>query len=765
MRVLVNYGAEDKNALPGLAHILRKLGYSAVSSMRDMTIGELMHNAKLATCDAIICCNEQTMRYLVPGDKPTADKWRGSRLNFELPVIIVNKLMHLYTVPHGQWLLEQDLLKLKHAKKPAAKFTHKVMTSVSDFKEGFDMLSSSIAAAFDVETKTLDGPNELTGGPTLITCASWTGVMDNGTLETRVLPLIDYEGDHWRDDKEYALALMFMRSANQLPMPKSMHNGMYDCTHSIVYHAEPENYCFDTMAMAHAEFSELPKTLDFVASYLLYDYIFWKDDADSASKTKDQRKYWAYNGKDTWHTARIMIEQLRNSPAYAKKNFAESFPLTFPSLYCNFEGVRIDPEARLAARTKSEEQLEKARKRLHTIFADPGFNPGSWQQVEKYVYSVFGAKKPKIGKSKSCTDEKNLKAVGEQHPILTRITDEILDYREAQKAIGTYYDFKQLNGRLLYALNPFGTETGRMACSASSFWVGTQIQNIPGYAKLMLVADDGFELFEADNKQSEGRTTAYYAKDEKLIAALEDAEKDFYKTLGTMFFGMPYEEVTDFFRNKVLKRIVHGTNYVMGAGTFIENIGMKILYETAEKLNIRIVEIKRKGRDTEMTLREFAKSLLDVYHTTFPGVRRWYKDVYSEVQNTGYLTSVLGHKRRMFGDITKNHNMFRTAVAHKPQNLSVAILNMGMKRVYRDMVLPFGGDFRLKAQIHDSLFGQWRIGMAEKFAPMLLERMRNPVMVHGRELIIPVDVKTGHRWAEKEKGFPVDGTVKYKVKA
>jgi hypothetical protein len=56
-----------------------------------------------------------------------------------------------------------------------------------------------------------------------------------------------------------------------------------------------------------------------------------------------------------------------------------------------------------------------------------GFNPGSYRQVQTYVYDILGAKDPKIGFKKvdgkkqrivRGTDEKNLSAVGEQHPIL-----------------------------------------------------------------------------------------------------------------------------------------------------------------------------------------------------------------------------------------------------------------------------------------------------------------------------------------------------------
>ena len=798
MRVLVNYGKEDKPYLSALAHILRSMGITALSTVKDLTIGELLGQAKQHSCSAIILCNEQTLRYCVPGEKPTVDKWRGSRLNFSVPTIIVNKLEHIRTVPHGKWLLERDLNKLRTVFNKGASFGFSVLEDTRQFPIALGELSRAIAIAYDVETKTfypygrviegpakgeviyntvkgkerekelLDAGNIVEVGKTIISCASWTGIFDDGLLRTYVLPLVDFGIDHWVKDEDYCKAIKFMRVANGLPIPKIMHNGMYDCTHSIRYHAPPNNWCIDTMALAHAQYSELPKTLDFVASYELSDYIFWKDDSEEAATKKDLEKYWAYNAKDTWYTARIAISQLRNSPAYAKKNYAEKFKTVYPSLYCNFEGIKIDNNRRRTLREKSVEQLDAARAKLQTSFADPSFNPGSWQQVEKYVYKVIGAKKPNLGKSKSCTDEMNLKSVMTQHPLLARLCNSILKYREAQKAIGTYYDFLQYNTRLLYAINPFGTETERMACTSSSLWCGTQVQNIPAYAKEMLVADEGYEIFEADNKQSEGRTTAYCSQELNLIAALEDAERDFYKTLGELFFEIPYDKVTKEFRNKVIKRIVHGSNYMMGDGTFINNIikeveeGLEILYKAAAVLGITITPTPRKGKDKEMNLKNFAKLLLDSYHKPFKRIREWYKEIKNEVATTSKLVSPLGHVRHFFGDIDNNHNVLRSAVAHQPQNLSVAILNTGFLRVYHELVLPGNGNIRIKAQIHDSVFGQIRIGMRDYYAPRILACMDNPVTVHGRRLSIPVDIKFGLNWAEGSDKNP-NGTYEWKA--
>lgn len=762
MQILLNYDKNERDYLPPLAQILRTRGLNAMSTSANLTMQELVNKAKQAGCSAVAVCNDMTLRNLVPGDSPTLDQWRGSRLNFELPVIILNRLAHIHTVAHGRWLLEKDLDKFKFIRRKPTPFSYTKLETKERMDVALKILSQAIFIAYDVETKTPKIPEgQLEGERTVITCASWTGAFADGTLKTFVLPLIDYTGDHWKDDREYAQAIRFMQRANALRIPKVMHNGMYDCTHSIVYHAEPMDYILDTMALAHAEYSELPKDLGFVSSYLLFDYVHWKYDAEYAAKHKDQEKYWGYNAKDTWHTARNLIEQLRNASPYTFTNYKRTFPLTFPALYGNFEGLKIDQEKRLQLRETAEIKLKKARQRLQTMFADPNFNPGSWQQVEHYVYGIFGAIKPKVGKSKSGTDEKNLKVVGEQHPFLLRMTEEILEYRESQKAIGTYYDFLQLKGRLMWALDPFGTDTTRMACKASSFWVGTQVQNVPGYAKEMLIADEGFEIFEADNKQSEGRTTAYCSQEEALILALEDAHRDFYKTLGTLFFDIPYEEVTDFFRNKVLKRIVHGTNYMMGAKTFIENIGVRILLETAGKLGIVIVETPRANRPNHRTLHQFAKDLLDAYHKPFPRVREWYKEIEEEIRDTGFLVSPTGQVRRFFGDIRRQHTMLRSAVAHQPQQLSVEILNKGFLRAYHEICLPSNGDFRLKAQIHDSIFGQWRISRRDEFAQKLADCMYNPTVVHGRTLVIPIDIKYGQNWAEADESNP-NGTVKYK---
>lgn len=762
MRILVNYERSEQPYLPVLQFYLKKLGYEAIATNSTLSIGELISKAQGSKCQGIFLVNTSTLANCVPGSSPSLDDWRGSLLNFSVPTIVGNSLKHTHSIPYGAFLLEKDLRRFHRLEVENPEFSYTVLESVSQFPAAFKVLSSAEFLSYDIETKTInvtDTEESHIAGDTIITCCAWTAVLANRELRTFVLPLVSFLSIHWNTDGEYADAIRFLQQVNSLEIPKVMHNGMYDCTHSIIYRAFPNYWVLDTMAMAHSEFSELPKDLSFVASITLPDYCQWKAEAQEASKSGDIQRYWAYNAKDTFTTARICLHYLDKLPAYARKNYQSQFKLVYPSIYCNFEGFLINQETRLTLREKETIRVEGSLKSLQTMLADKNFNPSSPKQVASYIYDVLGAVDPGIGSKKNSegrkvkisrgTNEKNLSSVGNQHPILLKITASIITYREARKAISTYLDFLQKNSRLLYSLNPFGTDTGRMACQSSSLWCGTQIQNIPPYAKPMLVADEGFTLFEIDNSQSEARCTAYLAQDTKLIAALEDPTKDFYTSLGTLFFGIPYEKVTKELRNKILKKIVHGTNYMMGAGTFVENAGTQNLIDASPSLGVKISLLAIPPKDS-ISIKQFAQQLLDSYHIPFFRVKLWYQEVKHEIVTTKVLKSPLGHIRYFFGDVQKNHQVFNSAVAHAPQNLSVSILNIGLWKVWQ-LVKESEGKLRIKAQIHDSVLGQIRTDCLEEILPEVVERMKNPVKIHGRLLVIPVDCKIGTSWGEMEK--------------
>lgn len=740
MKLLVNYDEHLANHKHRLATILKHKGYIALSSAKTFEIGDLLQTAKHIGAEGIIIANEKTLGNLVSSSKKVSlDKYRGTRLNFSIPAIVTAPLDHIQKVRHGLWLYEKDIDKFKRIKEPVTQLRFMICDTEEKLNKAYETARNAFILSIDIET---DLQNR-------ITCVGFSCLMPNLATRTFLIPLIDFGTDHWPNDIAYRIAIRSIQLICALPVPKLFFNGIYDAIHLIRYNCEPVNFVLDAMALAHAEYAELPKDLAFVASIHLYDYYFWKDEADDSRKKGDIQAYWAYCARDAWNTLRCFISQLQEAKPYAFENYRMLFKMVYPYMYGAFEGCLLDKERLNENRRKAVAIANQARTDLQVMAASKEFNPASPKQVAELLFDIIGAQPIK---GKRTTAEGALQEISQQHPLLRVIIDTLLDFREKQKAISTYFDFIQWAGRLLYSINPFGTDTGRAASRASSFRYydlseeteakriknyGTQIQNVPEYAKNMLIADDGFELAEADNNKSEARCVAYLAACIGLMNALADKDKDFYKTLGTLFFGIPYEGVSKELRNKVLKRIVHGRNYLMGADTFIATATSKTLYEGAALLNY-----------TVKSLKEFANYLLNQYNKPFPEVSDWYNEIKLEVVRNHTLTSPIGYTRYFFGNIIKDHKVFRNAVAHAPQNLSVMIINKGVWRVYTELVLPGKGNIRFKAQIHDSIFVQWRCEMRDYYITQVLRCMDNPVVVKGRTLSIPVDIHTGHSWLD-----------------
>jgi len=723
VRVLVNYEAEEKGYLPMLAGILKNHGHTAAATTETLSVTTAQSLTKKAEASALILCNASTLANLVhiPTKKEASvSTFRGSRLNFDPPVIVINPLAHIRSVPYGKWLLEKDLSKLSTLNLPALQVGFRVCDTKDTCNEALQVLSNASILSIDIETDE----------HARITCVGITGLIGSKT-RSFIFSFYDFGLDHFGGDRtscEYVYDTL--RRICLSDIPKCMFNATYDAQYLVRYGAFPRNLVFDVMGMAHSQYSELPKTLDFVTSLYCHDYYYWKHESDLSKRNNDIRGYWHYCIKDSWYTLRCLLAMWKTYPQYAIQNYQRQFKLTYPSLYCSFEGFLIDEKARIEGRRKAEAACSAALANLRIMSRCSTFNPGSSKQVAGFIYDVLGAKKIKD----RSTDKKVMARVAEQHPLLARVIEDISEYRENAKAISTYFDFKQWLGRVMFSFSPFSTDTARFSCKASNFWCGTQLQNQPEYAKDYLIADEGFILMEKDNNKSEARCVAFCAPCPGLKAVLADKEKDFYKALGTLFFGIPYEQVTKELRNKVLKKIIHGTNYMMGEATFIMNVGAKQLYDGAGMLGMVVV-----------SLPSFVKFLLGTYHKAFPEVAVHYGEIKREILRTRMLVSPLGYTRYFFGDIIEDHKILRGAVAHEPQNLSVGILNRGFWKAWK-ICIESDGEFRLKGQIHDSILSQVLVGKKDHYSLLLDKAMDNPVTVKGDVLSIPVDTAFGHSW-------------------
>ena len=769
MRVLISYDASMKGYLKALEWMLGQRGLTGIGTTKVFEITELSSVAKKVGAEAIIILNLAQLKKLVGDPKPTLNAWAGSRINTEIPSFVLDHPSSIYGRNDGQFIMGKHMDKIAKARVPADKFDFHFAGTPDKLREFRAAAKTAYISGIDIETmqwskakKPLHDPDtkQIDGlGETWITIISFTFVDKDLKLSNWVVPFTNAYHDYWPKDKDYALALTVVKEACENDSIKLLHNGLYDLYHLTRYRMFVNNWQLDSMGFQHSMYSELAKDLSFVSSLWNHDHYHWKwlADAEHKAKNGDFMSYCEYGARDTWAMTKAMLVMIKEAKNYAFTNYSMAFPLVYPALFGAFEGLKINNKTRLRLLNEAQTRLANNKHKLTVMAADPEFNPSSPQQVSTFLYDVLGASKPPRAKSASASDATSRKIISLQHPLIAMFCDTINEYAKDAKAISTYFGFLQWSERMLWSLDPFGTDTGRFASRSSAAWIGTQIQNQPYYAKEMYEPDEGYLLFELDYSKAEAMCTAYLSQCLPLIKALTEPDldkegnpKDFYKVLGELFFSMQYEDVTTFFRNKVLKKIQHGTNYMMGAQTFIDNLdSITILYEAAESLGYVLVNNPTKPK--EKTPKQFATDLLESYHVPFPEVRRWWQGLKDEVASSGQIRSPDGHVRVFFGDANKNHSVWRSAVAHQPQHTSVSNLNGGFMRAYGLMTaLKDPSVLRIKTQIHDSILGQVKIEYAAELIPMLMDLVKATQVIHGRTMVINVDAEVSlTNWKEK----------------
>jgi hypothetical protein len=337
MKVFFNIHEDDKPYQGMLKAIIKQHDISGAASLKTYDLTALQKTAADNHCQAVFVTNPDTLKSILDRPKATLDAYRGSRLNFDIPVFIGNPMDHLTKVSHGRWLFDRDLEKVKQFNIPPNSFQWKRAENATDRAALLREMSEALLIAFDIETKP---------SIRLITCISFSGLMADGKIKTWVIPFVDFTEIHYHSDHDLGMAIQCMRDVLSLPIPKVAQNGIYDCTYCLAAQAPPINYLYDTMMMAWSRYSELPKSLDFLASIYLHDYVQWKQESEEASDRKDIMSYWAYCAKDSWSTLRIAIQQMMiSSPtSYWMHNYKRTFRLSYPAIYMAFEGCLLDLE-------------------------------------------------------------------------------------------------------------------------------------------------------------------------------------------------------------------------------------------------------------------------------------------------------------------------------------------------------------------------------------------------------------------------------------
>jgi hypothetical protein len=130
------------------------------------------------------------------------------------------------------------------------------------------------------------------------------------------------------------------------------------------------------------------------------------------------------------------------------------------------------------------------------------------------------------------------------------------------------------------------------------------------------------------------------------------------------------------------------------------------------------------------------------------------------VHDVAYQANQQGLVRYCFGAPEKNKSDLNAYVAHPPQSLNAMTLNRAFMKVFYEIAVPHAANFKLLAQIHDSILGQVRQGH-EYLIQEVVKAMQIPVTVTGydgvkRVFTVPAAAKAGvdglgaRYWSETE---------------
>ena len=349
------------------------------------------------------------------------------------------------------------------------------------------------------------------------------------------------------------------------------------------------------------------------------------------------------------------------------------------------------------------------------------FNINSPKQLGEVLFVRLGLPCFKKTKSGFSTDAETLEELRSHSPII----DDILEYRQVTKLIGTYAaalpevadECDRIHTEFKQAL----TATGRLSSADPN------LQNIPIRTKMgrqmrrYFIAREGYSLVDADYSQIELRLLAHISDDYTMCEAFRSGDDIHTKTAAAVF-GVPEESVSEEMRKRA-KAVNFGIIYGISGFSLSKDIGT-----------------------TPTQATKYIKS----YLMNYPSIDAYLENVVKDAAANGYTTTPMGRRRYIPELTSTNGNMRafgkRIAMNAPIQGAAADIMKLAMIRVYNALKdeLP---DAKLVMQVHDELIVEVRDEDVEKCKEIVKREMESVA-----ELSVPltVDVTSGKSWLDQE---------------
>jgi DNA polymerase-1 len=382
------------------------------------------------------------------------------------------------------------------------------------------------------------------------------------------------------------------------------------------------------------------------------------------------------------------------------------------------EGVAIDCDLLGSISAEMHTRITDIEREVQEV-AGYTFNPGSTQQLGRFLYDDLGlasGRKTKTGRS---TDADTLEALRGEHPVV----DLILEWRQLTKLKSTYVDALPLlctaDSRVHTSFNQAVATTGRLSSSDPN------LQNIPVRTqwgqriRRAFHADKGQRLVSADYSQVELRVLAHVTGEAELIEAFQRGEDIHRRTAAEVYAVAPEAVTPD------MRRIAKVVNFGVVYG--LSDFGL--------------------ARDTGMS-REEAHAFIDAYFRNFPAVTAYLEGVRNHAREYGWVETFIG-RRRYIADIRAANRQLRFAAERMAVNMPIqggAADIMKQAMILVDAALRDRGlRSRILLQVHDELLLEAPAEEVDDLIVLLRDRMG---AAEALKVPLDVDVKVGDNWGD-----------------
>jgi DNA polymerase-1 len=341
-------------------------------------------------------------------------------------------------------------------------------------------------------------------------------------------------------------------------------------------------------------------------------------------------------------------------------------------------GVQIDQDLCNEMAERGDREMERLYFTLNTR------NPASRNDLEYMLIDQLGlpvVKRTPAGKpsfDKWAMELYDLMLERSENPL----AKQVFAYRGWQKSVSSgYKPYVRLlspDGRLRCNYQLHGTHTGRMSCK------GPNLQQIPragdkpwnGRMKRCFVPRPGYRLIEGDYSQLEFRLGAAFAKEEKLLAAFSDRERDVFDEMAVLLDRPRYD----------CKTLQYSLSYGAGIKRIMAAFGVSELE---------------------------AKAIRDRHYATYPSLKKASNYASQYVIRHKKIPIWSGRYRHFLDPKGENHKAFNSLC----QGGAADIVERSMLRCADQGYNT--DDCRMLLQVHDSIVWEVREDLVEDIKPKL----------------------------------------------